>query len=191
MNVKPPPSPFASPFTKALGLEVSYQGHIRIASFRLDPVGWNTVSFAETDLPAGQAADFVLGTSSNAEHGQLVVSPDAWLKAWPGSKAIILGQSDPYPQGNLNYPGGYDPNKHAVPVYLGRLSESRAGVRELKLSAASYAADGSYMECGSHIIHTLDRQLPLLVCSVWLEDTQTGRIHFPRWDAAGAKTISI
>lgn len=192
MNIVPPPSPFGQPFTKAVGLEITYQGQIRAATFRVEATGgWKTFEFGSSDLPDDAGVNFVLGTASNAERGLLVVSPDAWEKPWPGSKAIIVGESPPYPHGNLNYPGGYDPNKFAVPVHLCSLSPSRSGVREWKMSAASYQADGGLMECGSFIVHVLDRQLPVLVASLWLEAEQRGRVSFPQWPAGGALEFTI
>lgn len=192
MNILPPLSPFAQPFAKAVGLEITYQGQLRIATFRVDEAGeWQTVEFNSCDLADDAGVECVLGTASNAERGLLVVSPDTWEKPWPGAKAIILGESPPYPHGNLNYPGGYDPNKFAVPVHLCSLSPSRDGVREWKMSGASYQADGGLMECGSLIVHVLDRKLPVLVASLWLEAGQRGRVSFPQWPAGGALEIAI
>ena len=189
ISTKIPPSPFPKPFTKALSLAVTYKGQVTSGSFNLTPAGEVPVETATANVGSA-GVDFLIGTTANDQRGLLQVTADGWLKAWPGSKTIILGKSEPYPQGQLKFPGGYDPNKYAVPLEKGRILKD-AGTLNLTMASASYQG-ANIEECGSTMQYTLDAGIPVLFLVLWLETDQSGKIEFPIWPGSSTgKTIKI
>ncbi|MBI2512035.1 MAG: hypothetical protein HYV96_08650 [Opitutae bacterium] len=182
-----PPNPFnpGVGFTKVLRVMFDQRGGVTVATYVQAGGAWSQTSAFAARLAAGKMA-LSLGAAAQAMRALLVITPDAWTKPWPGSKSEILGQSAPYPMGQVDYPGGYDPNFFAVPVKSGWFKKQTGGGTTLHLDAAVFDASGKIVidHCNP-MEWRLDRKLPVLVASIWLEDGATGIARFPRWPKTG------
>jgi hypothetical protein len=184
--IKPPARLFAQDFTKALRVIIDNKGSINVTTHALDDQGnWQQKGSLAASLTS-KPLDLDLGVGTNAARGLMVVTADSWTKAWGGGRSISLGKTEPYPAGQLDYPGGYDPNEFSVPLHQGSFRKLPGGKASLELKTAKYdpAKPAKIVAAGGVTTSwKLDGQLPLLIAVIWLEALQPGVARFKNWPA--------